>query len=105
LKIYLPISSAWESLSWALDQLEYEIEDKDIKEKSLYIKAVRPSDEGIFTLIFDDEAVKKTFKIYLKDFDKDSTNVFFFDISEENDSETKSFSYELFKNILEKLKK
>jgi len=93
------IIKTWDSLSWAFDKLNLQLDDKDIMERSFYIRTVRTADEGIMTSIFGGEAVKKTFQIKLKVIDEKSTEVLFIDISEENEQETKEYSYDLFKNI------
>jgi len=93
------IIKTWDSLSWAFDKLNLQLDDKDIMERSFYIRTVRTADEGIMTSIFGGEAVKKTFQIKLKVIDENSTEVLFIDISEENEQETKEYSYDLFKNI------
>ena len=94
----------WDNFSWALDQIDAEIEDKDILEKSIYVNMVRTSDMGIFTKIFGDEAVKKTFKLSLRASNKNSTEVIFTDISGENEEDTVSFSKDLFTKIREQFK-
>jgi len=94
----------WDNFSWALDQIDAEIEDKDILEKSIYVNMVRTSDMGIFTKIFGDEAVKKTFKLSLRASNKNSTEVVFTDISGENEEDTVSFSKDLFTKIREQFK-
>ena len=94
----------WDNFSWALDQIDAEIEDKDILEKSIYVNMVRTSDMGIFTRIFGDEAVKKTFKLSLRASNKNSTEVVFTDISGENEEDTVSFSKDFFTKIREQFK-
>jgi len=94
----------WDNFSWALDQIDAEIEDKDILEKSIYVNMVRTSDMGIFTKIFGDEAVKKTFKLSLRASNKNSTEVVFTDISGENEEDTVSFSKDFFTKIRDQFK-
>jgi len=95
----LPFIEAWDNLSWAFDQLNIDVVDKDLKERTFYINIARTSDKGIFTWIFGDDAVRKDFQIMLKSVDSNNTEVYFNDISEENDDDTKVFSNELFANI------
>jgi len=95
---------AWDSFSWALDQLDIDIEDKDILEKSIYINSARTSDLGFFTTIFGDEAVKKTFKLTFKEGNNLNTEVYFTDLSGENETETKEFSMDFFTNIKKQFK-
>jgi hypothetical protein len=42
----------WDNMGWALDQLEVEIEDKDVKEGSFYINVARTEDLGVFSRMF-----------------------------------------------------
>jgi len=94
----------WDNFAWALDQLNISIQDSDIKEKSFYIKTSRTADQGIFTTIFGDEAVSNTYQISLKGIDENSTEIYFNDISEENEIDTKQFSYDFFNKIRNQFK-
>jgi len=96
---------SWDNFSWALDQLDVEIEDKDILEKAFYVKMVRTSDMGFFTRVFGDEAVKKTFRVSLKVINDNKTEAIFYDISGENEIETKEFSKDFFINIQKQFSK
>jgi len=89
----------WDSINWALDQLNIEIEDKDIKERSFYIKSVGTSNIGIISSILGTDALVKTYQIILKSLDENTTEVFFNDISGENEQETKDYSYDFFRNL------
>ena len=89
----------WDSINWALDQLNIEIEDKDIKERSFYIKSVGTSNIGIISSILGVDALVKTYQIILKSLDENTTEVFFNDISGENEQETKDYSYDFFRNL------
>jgi len=89
----------WDSINWALDQLNIEIEDKDIKERSFYIKSVGTSNIGIISSILGTDALVKTYQIILKSLDENTTEVFFNDISGENEQETKDYSYDFFRNM------
>jgi len=89
----------WDSINWALDQLNIEIEDKDIKERSFYIKSVGTSNIGIISSILGADALVKTYQIILKSLDENTTEVFFNDISGENEQETKDYSYDFFRNM------
>ena len=89
----------WDSINWAFDQLNIEIEDKDIKERSFYIKSVGTSNIGIISSILGTDALVKTYQIILKSLDENTTEVFFNDISGENEQETKDYSYDFFRNL------
>jgi len=93
----------WEKISWSIDQNNFDLEDKDILEKSFYIQTSRTADQGIISKILGDEAIRLTFKLTLQEISKNQTEVYFIDISEKNEKETKEFSYDLFNQILSKL--
>ena len=94
----------WDLMSWAIDQVDVSLEDKDLNERAFYINAVRTADQGIMSRIMGGEAIKRTFQISLRNLDKNNTEVFFNDISEENEEETKSFSKDFLVLIQEKFK-
>ncbi len=89
----------WDNMGWALDQLNIDVEDKDVKEGSFYINVARSEDKGIFSRMFGDDAIKKSFQIMVKQIDSTTTEVYFNDLSEENEQETIDFSYELLGDI------
>ena len=89
----------WDNINWALDQLNVDIEDKDIKERSFYIKAVRTSDVGILSKLLGTGALSKTFQILIKPVENLSTEVIFNDVSGENEEDTKDYSFEFFEKI------
>jgi len=93
------IEKSWDTILWYITKEGVEIEDKDIKEKAIYLKLARNSDKGIMTTIFGEDAVYKTYQIYFKKIKPNLTEVYFNDISEVNEKETKVFSYEFFKKI------
>jgi len=95
----LNLLETWDNFSWAIDQLQIDIDDKDLKERAFYLNAARTSDKGIFTKLFGDDAVKKTYQISFKEISSNKTEIYFNDISEGNESETKEYSYDLFKSI------
>jgi len=100
----LDILDAWEKISWSIDQNNIDIEDKDIKERAFYIVSTRTSDKGIMSRLFGDEPYKKTFQLLLKSIGPNSTEVYFNDISEENETETKEYSYDLFNQLASSFK-
>ena len=89
----------WSNMGWALDQLDIDIEDTDIKEGSFYIKVVRTQDRGILSRIFGDSAIKQSIQILVREVNSNTTEVYFNDISEENEKETADFSHEFLGNI------
>jgi len=90
----------WDNLSWAISNLNnVDLEDRDLKEKAFYIKVARTADLGLLTKIFGDDAVKESYQIQLKQVSPSLTEVFFNDLSEKNEKETKEFSNDFFKTI------
>lgn len=89
----------WDNVGWALDQLNVEVEDKDVKEGSLYINIARSTDKGLWSRMFGDDAIKKSFQIMVKQINSDMTEVYFNDLSEENEQETIDFSYKFLGDI------
>ena len=89
----------WDNMNWALDQLNTDVEDKDIKEGSFYINIARTEDKGFLTRLFGDKYVQKSFQILVKQTDTQITEVYFNDLSEENEQATIDFSHEFLGNI------
>jgi len=104
LLINFGIEETWDNVSWAINNINLEVESKDVKEKSFYINAARSSDKGFFTKVFGDDAVRKIFRIYLRPKSKSETEVLFLDVSEENETETKQFSSEIMRLISDQLR-
>ena len=91
---------SWSFLGWALDELSIDIDDRDSVEGSYFIK-VTPS-KGLFSKLLSAAGSTKTYQLIVKEFDDSQTYVIFNDLSEENDSDTKNYSNELFNNIASK---
>ena len=99
------VEETWDNINWALSNLNIELQDKDIKEKSFYINAARTADLGIITKLFGDDAVRKIYRISIKPVSENMTDVIFYDISEKNENITKDYSADLMKRIAEELTK
>ncbi|MEO1890738.1 MAG: outer membrane protein assembly factor BamC [Candidatus Thioglobus sp.] len=89
----------WDNMGWALDQLNIDVDDKDVKEGSFYINVARTEDKGIWSRMFGDDAIKKSFQILVRQTSDNETEVYFNDISEENEQATIDFSHEFLGNI------
>ena len=89
----------WGNIGWALDQLNVDVEDKDVKEGSFYINLARTEDKGIFSRLFGDDAIKKSFQILVRQTESNTTEVYFNALSEENEQATIDFSHEFLGNI------
>ena len=102
-KLVFPLDEmeTWRSIGWAFDELNIDIEDKDPKERSFYVDMARTADIGFFSKVFGEEAIKKTFQILVRKsgVDADATEVYFNDLSEENEKKTIDFSHEFFEKI------
>ena len=89
----------WDNMNWALGYLDIAIEDRDIKEKAFYIKAIKKSEIGVMSRIFGSDAIAASFQIQLKQIDSNTTEVYLNDLSEINDEKTRVFSLEFFEDI------
>ena len=89
----------WDNMSWALSEINVELEDKDLKEKTFYVKYVDEEILGFMSKVFGSEAVIQQYQIQLKPLGDNTTEVYFNDISEQNEVETKNLSHTLFKKI------
>jgi len=98
----LNLIDTWDNISWAISETNVQVEDRDIKERAFYINLARTADKGIMSKIFGEDAILNTYQIQLKSIDPSLTEVYFQDISEANEQETKEFSYDFF-NQLQKL--
>ena len=91
---------SWSFLGWALDELGIDIDDRDNIEGSYFIKV--NSSKGLFSKLLSSAGSTKTYQLIVKEFDDSQTYVIFNDLSEENDSDTKNYSNELFNSIASK---
>jgi len=98
----LNLIDTWDNISWAISETNVQVEDRDIKERAFYINLARTADKGIMSTIFGEDAILNTYQIQLKSIDSSLTEVYFQDISEANEQETKEYSYDFF-NQLQKL--
>ena len=99
LQFKLNLIDTWDNMSWALSDLNVNLEDKDLKEKSFYVQVARTSDKGIMSKIFGEDAIFNSYQLQLKELSSNLTEVYFNDISEVNEIETKQFSYEFLEKI------
>jgi len=95
----LNLAETWDNMSWALTETNTQLEDRDLKGKSFYIQLARTSDKGLFSSLFGEDAIFKTYQLQLKSINETTTEVYFNDISEANESETKEFSYDFFRKV------
>jgi len=95
----LNLLDTWDNMSWAITESNLELEDKDLKERAFYIKTARTDDKGIMSKLFGEDAIFKTYQIQLKSINESITEVYFNDVAELNEKETKDFSYEFLGKI------
>jgi len=89
----------WDNVAWALSETNVEIEDKDLKEKTFYIRYIDADSVGLMSKIFGPGEIIQPYQIQLKAVDEQNTEVYFNDISEQSDTESKTLSHNLFKKI------
>jgi len=89
----------WDNMAWAITNLNVDLEDKDLKEKTFYINTANELERGFMSRILGDDAIRRSYQIQLKSIGDKVTEVYFNDISELNDQNTKEFSYILLGNI------
>ena len=90
----------WRYLGWALDELSIDVEDRDSIEGSYFIN-VKPY-TGYFSKLLNTASELKTYQLVVKEVDEFSTFVYFVDLSEENEDDTITYSFELFNQIASK---
>ncbi len=100
-KLIVPLNQydTWRNIGWAFDQLDINVEDKDVKEGSFYVNIVRTKDIGIFSRLFGNDAVKKSFQILVKQIGGGASEVYFNDLSEKNEQATIDFSHEFLQKV------
>jgi len=91
---------SWKLLGWGLDELEVDIEDRDPIEGSYFINAI--TKKGFFSKLINSIDSPEIFQIIVKEVGEFQTQVFFVDLSEKNDQDTKDYSIKLFNNIAQK---
>ena len=91
---------SWSYLGWALDELDVDIEDRDLFEGSYFIN-IYPS-KGFFGALLNTVKSTKTYQLYVKQIDEFHSEVIFVDLSNENDEDTLSFSFEFFNKLAAK---
>ncbi len=91
---------SWSYLGWALDELNIDIDDRDPIEGSYFIN-VKPY-TGYFSRLLNTANSSKTYQLIVREVDELSTYVYFIDLSEEDEDDTLTYSFELFNQIASK---
>ena len=91
---------AWSYLGWALDELDVDIEDRDVIDGSYYINVV--PDKGFFSKLLSTVSRTQTYQLVVKQLDESRSQVIFVDLSEENEQETIDYSFDFFNELATK---
>ena len=90
----------WSYLGWALDELDVDIEDRDVIDGSYYINVV--ADKGFFSKLLSAVSLTQTYQLVVKQLDESRSQVIFVDLSEENEQDTIDYSFDFFNKIATK---
>ena len=91
---------AWSYLGWALDELDVDIEDRDVIDGSYYINVV--ADKGFLSKLLSTVSLTQTYQLVVKQLDESHSQVIFVDLSEENEQETIDYSFDFFNELATK---
>ena len=95
----LNMQDTWDSMNWALTSLNVDLEDRDVKEKTFYVRYIDDESLGIMSRLLGKDAILASYQIQLKEISSKVTEVYFFDITEQNNIETKRINKDLFGKI------
>jgi len=90
----------WSYLGWALDELDVDIEDRDVIDGSYFIKDTKS--KGFFSKILSSVSSEKTYQLIVKQVDEVNSQVIFDDLSEENEQDTIDYSFDFFNELAAK---
>ena len=93
-------NQAWGYLGWALDELDVDVEDRDVIDGSYYINVV--SDKGFFSKLLSTVSLTQTYQLVVKQLDESYSQVIFVDLSEENEQDTIDYSFDFFNELATK---
>ena len=91
---------AWSYLGWALDELDVDVEDRDVKDGTYYINVV--ADKGFFSKLLSTASLTQTYQLVVKQLDESYSQVIFVDLSEENEQDTIDYSFDFFNELAAK---
>jgi len=95
----LNIQDTWDNMNWVLSFLNIDLEDRDIKERTFYVRYIDDESLGIMSKILGKDAVLASYQIQLKEITPQVTEVYFYDITEQNTNQTKRINKDLFEKI------
>lgn len=93
-------NDSWRYLGWALDEIGIDVEDRDLIDGSFFIKVTPNS--GFFSSLIRTVGSTKSYQLYIKQIDNSYSEVYFVDLTQENNQDTIDYSFELFKMISSK---
>ena len=93
-------NQAWGYLGWALDELDVDVEDRDVIDGSYYINVV--SNKGFFSKLLSTVSLTQTYQLVVKQLDESYSQVIFVDLSEENEQDTIDYSFDFFNELATK---
>ena len=93
-------NQAWSYLGWALDELDVDIEDRDVIDGSYYINVTK--DKGFFSKFLSTVSSAQTYQLIVKQLDESYSQVIFVDLSEENEQDTIDYSFDFFNELATK---
>ncbi len=93
-------NQAWGYLGWALDELDVDVEDRDVIDGSYYINVV--ADKGFFSKLLSTVSLTQSYQLVVKQLDESYSQVIFVDLSEENEQDTIDYSFDFFNELATK---
>ena len=91
---------AWSYLGWGLDELNVDVEDRDVIEGSYFIKVY--ASKGFFAQLINTVSNTNTYQLVVKQLDASHSQVIFVDLSEENEQDTIDYSFDFFNELATK---
>ena len=91
---------AWSYLGWGLDELNIEVEDRDVIDGSYFINIY--ASKGFFASLINTKSNTNTYQLVVKQLDESHSQVIFVDLSEENEQDTIDYSFDFFNELATK---
>ena len=91
---------AWNYLGWGLDELNIDIEDRDVIDGSYFINIY--ASKGFFASLINTKSNTNTYQLVVKQIDESNSHVIFVDLSEENEQDTIDYSFDFFNELAAK---
>jgi len=91
---------AWSYLGWGLDELNVDVEDRDVIEGSYFINVY--ASKGFFAKLINTVSNTNTYQLVVKQIDETHSQVIFVDLSEENEQDTIDYSFDFFNELATK---